>query len=184
MDAVPDEEEDGVAWYVWYLDDGTISGRVDDVLRFVDRMAVALGKIGLAVNPTKCVAFGPGIMGPNHIGPSWPAALPEKSPLRQMKVESFQPGNGLTVLGVPIDVGNSTTRADAAWDKAVERTQLLLTKLRALPDGQIRHCLVRYCLDACRVNHLMRSTKLNTGTVAAGRLCDALREAATDLVKG
>ena len=26
LDAVPDDEEDGVAWNVWYLDDGTISG--------------------------------------------------------------------------------------------------------------------------------------------------------------
>ena len=182
LDAVPDDEEQGVAWNVWYLDDGTISGRVDDVLRFVDRLAVALGKIGLVVNPSKCVAFGPGIMGPNHIGPSWPSGLPENSPLRQMKVESFEPGRGLTVLGVPIDVGNATVQADAAWDKAVERTRLLLTKLRALPDGQIRHCLVRYCLDACRVNHLMRSTKLETGRGAAEKLSNALREAATDLV--
>ena len=47
LDMVPDDAEQGVAWNVWYLDDGTISGRADDVMCFVDRLAVALGKIGL-----------------------------------------------------------------------------------------------------------------------------------------
>ena len=42
------------------------------------------------------------------------------------------------------------------WKDAVSRGLELVDRLRMLPDGQTRHCLLRFCLDACRVTHLMR----------------------------
>jgi hypothetical protein len=58
----------------------------------------------------------------------------------------------------------------------------MLGQLRRLPDGQIRHALLRHCLDACRVNHLMRSTPSPSSQLAMKALQDDLKVAVCDLL--
>ena len=89
---------------------------------------------------------------------------------------------GITVLGVPCDAKGSTTHADKTWTTVVSHTLDTLKKVRQVPEGQLRHCLIRYCLDACKVNHLMRATLLPTGNQSALDLSAALRSAACDML--
>ena len=87
-----------------------------------------------------------------------PEELSDDHPIRKIPVTPFGPSTGITFLGVPVDFPGSSVQAQGKWEKAVAGTLEMLDRLRLLPDGQLRHCLLRHCLDACRVQHLMRST--------------------------
>ena len=66
----------------------------------------------------------------------------------------------------------------------VGQTIQLLDRLRLFPTAWIRHVLLRYCLDGCKVVHLLRSTGGQKAPTAIQQLSDALRTAAGDLVGG
>ena len=103
-------------------------------------------------------------------------------PARAIQVLPFQENSGITLLGVPIDFPGSSNHTDRHWAATVDKTIALLNRLRLFPDSQIRHALLRYCLDACRVVHLQRSTDRRKAGSGPQRLSDALRVAAHDLV--
>ena len=68
------------------------------------------------------------------------------------------------------------------WGMAVDQTNLLLERLRAYPEGQVRHALLRYCLDACRVVHLLHSTEYEEAGDYPAILRARLQEAVQDLL--
>ena len=88
----------------------------------------------------------------------------------------------MTALGVPIDAPGMSVHADRVWDSAAAKTLHLLERLRDFPSAWIRHVLLRHCLDACKVMHLLRSTPIGSGASAVASLSDALRQALADLV--
>ena len=108
--------------------------------------------------------------------------LPPDHPLRLVTLIPFTPDHGVASLGLPVDFLGGSTQGGAMWAKEAEQTRVMLQKLRQLPDGQTRHCLLRHCLDACRVNHLMRGTAGHVGKEARSLLSDELRTAVGDLV--
>ena len=170
-------------WLTWYLDDGTIVGTVDQVSAYLEAVKPALAAVGLAINASKCLLWGPGAHKMDHAMEPALAAMPATSAIRQVPVVPFGISTGITSLGVPVDVkGDTYVTGRGKWWDAVHRAKELLAKLRLLPDGQIRHCLLRHCLDACRVTHLMRSTPWGAGYEAAECLSDELRVAVADLV--
>ena len=59
---------------------------------------------------------------------------------------------------------------------------MIIERLRAYPEGQVRKDLLRFCLDACRVVHLLRSTELEEAGQAPARLRAKLQEATQDLL--
>ena len=115
------------------------------------------------------------------MAPEW-ETLHAEHPLKKVQVVPFGPSKGICSLGVPVDVHGSAVESNRKWDEAVEKSLALLGRLRFFPDGQVRHCLLRYCLDACRVNHLMRSTPHAVGAASAAKLSSALSVALGDLV--
>ena len=124
----------------------------------------ALAPVGLQLNLAKCKLWGPGIQTISDPHPRYPPGLMSDHPSRMMPVIPFGGPQGITALGVPIDVPkgfperNSPDAPEclAVWGKAVGTTNLLLERLRAYPEGQVCHALLRYCLDGCRVVHLLR----------------------------
>ena len=68
------------------------------------------------------------------------------------------------------------------WGRAVEQTNLLLARLRAYPEGQVRQAILRYCLHACRVGHLLLSTEYEEAGVHLATLRARLQEAVQDLL--
>ena len=175
-------EEDNVPWVSWYLDDGTIIGSMDGVPAYVDKLVPALASIGLEVNPQKSRVWGPGAMMEGDLSDSLPDSMPLAHPMRLMPIVPFGPSAGVTVLGIPCDTPGSDSHARKKWASAVTNTTSVLDKLRRLPDGQLRHALVRHCLDACKVNHLMRATPHTSGAESVRTLSDALKVAVLDLI--
>ena len=169
-------------WCTWYLDNGTVVGSVDAVGDYLQALRPALESIGLHLNLSKTVAWGPGLQREGMpIAPEW-SLLRDDHPFKQVHVIPFGPSKGICSLGVPVDCQGSAVEGDRKWSEAVEKTLALLGRLRYFPDGQVRHCLLRYCLDACRVNHLMRSTPHSIGAGNAAKLSTALSVAVGDLV--
>ena len=169
-------------WECWYLDDGTIVGNPQDVFDYLGRLQVALSNVGLRLNLGKCQLWGPGVQGTNDMVPRYPAGLGLDHPGRAIPVIPFVENSGITLLGVPIDFPGSSHRTISHWAATVDQTLVLLNRLRLFPDGQVRHALLRFCLDACRVVHLQRSTVSGRAGEAPQRLSDALRTASEDLV--
>ena len=131
-------------WSCWYLDDGVLMGdpqRVQQVLTFLDNEGP---KVGLHLNRAKCVLWGPGA-----------DRVPERNTLL---VRSWERGEGITVLGLPVDRPGSTAQLSSAWSEAGEQLEKLSVILGKLPDPQVAHHILRASADGCRVNHLLRGT--------------------------
>ena len=171
-------EEDVLPWSCWYLDDGTLVGNLDTIGCFVQKLVPALSKIGLQVNLSKCTLWGPGVHREEDMNDALPDTWDTSHPLRTVPIVPYGPSKGITVLGVPCDAKGSTTHADRVWQEVVLKTTDTLAKLKLIPESQLQHCLLRYCLDACKVNHLMRSTLLETGVQPMQDLSEALQTAA------
>jgi len=172
-------DETSVEWATWYLDDGTIIGFPEAVGNYLASLIPALKDVGLDVNINKCQLWGPGTRSELQ---ATLMGLAGNHPLHHIPAVPFEPTVGITVLGVPVDVPGSLVAGVKKWDTATQATLELLKKLRKLPDGQLRHCLLRHCLDACRVTHLMCSKCHAAGAQAVPMLADALREAVGDVV--
>ena len=147
-----------------------------------EALVPVLTDMGLQVNFRKSVFWGPGMQLEGVMVGQIPGETPIGHPIRAIPVVPFGPSAGITLLGVPCDTPGSHMHASAKWEAAVQATSLILCRLRKLPDGQIRHALIGRCLDACKVNHLMRSMPQVAGVDAMGVLSDALKTAVIDLV--
>ena len=122
--------------------------------------------------------MGPGVHKEEDMSDLLPDTWDTSHPLRAVPTVPYGPSMGITVLGVPCDAKGSTAHADRIWSEVVQKTTDTLAKLKLIPEAQIQHCLLRYCLDACKVNHLMRSTSLDTGAEPIQDLSRALHSAA------
>ena len=140
--------------------------------------------MGLQLNAAKCKAWGPGLRRAGEPGPTYPADLPLDHVGRSIPVVPFDADSGITSLGVPIDAPGGCGYTAAVWDKVTGQTLQLLDRLRLFPTAWVRHVLLRFCLDGCKVMHLLRSTGGMKAPRAIQRLSDALRTAAGDLVGG
>jgi hypothetical protein len=134
----------GLLWQTWYLDDGIIIGDCAAVTSAFHQLQTDLERQGLCINPAKCELWGPG------------AAY--CTSLADVRLVPWDPKNGITVLGVPINFPGSSTQTSAAWDRATGSLQATLDKVTGLADAQTAHHLLRKCLDACKVNHLLRAS--------------------------
>ena len=61
-----------LAWESWYLDDGHIVGKVDQVLARLADLKKVLELHGLALNLAKCKLWGPGILSASQTEPQYP----------------------------------------------------------------------------------------------------------------
>lgn len=147
----------GLLWSSWYLDDGILvgePGRVQNTLATLETKAAA---IGLTLNRSKCVLWGPGA-----------ELVPERDTLL---VRSWHAGEGITVLGIPVDKPESTQALNLAWSEASATLDKVLDLIARLPDAQLGHHLLRSCADGCRVNHLLRASD-SYAIMDSVRLCD------------
>ena len=170
-----------LSWGAWYLDDGILVGSATQIMAAWDALGPSLGACGLEINPAKCNLWGPATTRPD-LPCALPDTVPAHHPIRQVPITHYGAGAGITVLGTPVDAPGCMDHTQAKWHQSVDGTLEVLRAMRGLPDGQIRHCILRHCLDACKVNHLMRTTAMSDAHVAASRLTNALKVAVTDLI--
>ena len=176
-------------WESWYLYDGHIVGSVPEVLAKLLDLKHALERVGLGLNLGKCRLWGPGFQVDQEGVPSLPPNLAPDHPSRCIPITPFGGASGITALGVPLDAPKGlrtdplvAPECEAKWQKAVGQTNLLLERLRLYPESQVRLTLLRYCLDACRVVHLLRSTQVEEAGTHPAFLRAKLQEAVQDLL--
>ena len=138
------QQTGGLVWSTWYLDDGLLVGSPEAIHHALIQLQTLGPTIGLSLNLQKCVLWGPGAKSvPGH---------------EQLTVPDWEKGEGITVLGIPVDHPDHPRATQAAWESAVSAMERLLGRLATVPDAQLVHHLLRSCVDACRVNHLLRAT--------------------------
>ena len=169
-------------WCTWYLDDGIAIGTAAEICRFWDTLVPALARVGLLINPRKCQLWGPGLELATNGLARLPAHAMPSAAMSDVPALPFVPGTGISVLGTPIHVAGDEAFANATWEKTVDSGISMLERLRLVADGQTRHGLVRHCLDACKVMHLLRATPLTSGAQPLSRFSAALQLTVTDLV--
>ena len=114
---------------VWYLDDGTLAGPCQDVLRGWEIIREEAAKIGLRVNLGKCELFAP------------QADLADLSSFPREFARC--PSDGFDLLGSPI---GSPAFCEAYVKKRVERIGKALSRLSLIDDPQIELLLMQSCL--------------------------------------
>ncbi len=70
----------------------------------------------------------------------------------------FVTNAGIKVLGVPVHHPERANFGKEMWAKALDNWEVLLGKVTAFRDTQIVHHLLRTCLSACKVTHLLRAS--------------------------
>jgi hypothetical protein len=100
--------------------------------------------MGITINTDKWKVWGP-------------APLPlDISALQDVPRVPWSPGSGLRVLGLPVEHPSSTSFRQQQLQQVVSHLQDACSLLGHLGDPQVLHLLLRYCLDACRVMHMLR----------------------------
>ena len=145
---------------VWYLDDGHLVGSPSALAKALEVIITKGATMGISVNTDKSKLWGPA-----HLPPDMHA-------LQDVPRVPWSPGSGLRVLGLPIEHPSSTSFRQHQLHQVVSHLQDACSLLGHLGDPQVQHLLLRYCLDACRVMHMLRGMDctallLEVGTASA-----------------
>ena len=171
-----------VSWEAWYLDDGLIVGSAQSVAHYASLLGPALRSVGLVLNQGKCTLWGPGAMGADDSGPHFPVCVLPNHPLHEVPIIPFDVSHGITVLGTPVSSSPAGEWVHGEWSKVCATAEVLLSRIRKVPEGHLQLTLLRSCADACRVNHLLRSTSFEAGTLAAAGLGESIRALLEEVV--
>ncbi len=82
--------------------------------------------------------------------------MSEDDPLFGIRILPFEASSGIQVLGAPIPRHGTTQFVRDRAESVVAQNDRACRLVSLFLDTQIQHCLLRYCLDACRVNYLLR----------------------------
>ena len=130
---------------VWYLDDGTIAGDTQSVLRDFTNIMKAAESHGLEVNATKCELF--------LIRPSQSSHLNTLNSFNEIKsgvklVKSHE----LTLLGAPI----LPEAIEGVLSKKIEDLKLMASRLNEI-DPHSALFLVRHCFGIPKLTYFLRT---------------------------
>ena len=126
----------------YYLDDGAQAGSLSSLASAVSKLEPAAAAVGLKLNRAKCKLWGPGPLSPDDI----------PSELRGIPWVSWTAG--VKVLGTPVGRA-SFVRSELS--AVADKLQVALEKLECLGDPQAASHILRSCLGAAKVVHLLRT---------------------------
>ena len=125
----------GIEWQVLYLDDGVLVGEPSALQNALHQLTNRFQKLGLQVNLLKCKTWSPqGVVSGCPI-----PAVDWSTPRSVLRTPFGSTGAVAQFL--------SETRA---------KHHALLQRLALLPDPQVALALLRYCLGAQKIKHLLR----------------------------
>ncbi|KAF0301453.1 Ubiquitin carboxyl-terminal hydrolase 37 [Amphibalanus amphitrite] len=133
----------------WYLDDGTLGGKVSTICADLKELTTDMAKIGLDINPAKCEIILPS------------TATDEQRVSAVGKIHQLLPrapvvpDAELTVLGAPI----TDTAARAVMAKKMEELDLMIERLHHL-DAHSAFFLLCNCLWLPKLQYLLRAAPL------------------------
>ena len=130
----------GLALNVWFLDDGTLIGKTDDV-RAAERIIREEGQaLGMDINHDKCELW-------------WPSHNPRMH-LFPAKIKRV-PTAGVELLGCALGAASFVA---AHLEKRVGKAEAALEELALFEDGQVELLLLRSCLGLPKLGYSMRTT--------------------------
>ena len=104
---------------------------------------------GTANQPKKCEVWGP-------------AADKVSNAFRDITLTKWTPSSGIVNLGVPISYPQHVSYLTEHWNGINKTLQEAIDTVTLVSDCQTAHTLLRFCIDGCRVNHLLRSADCYT----------------------
>jgi hypothetical protein len=125
----------GTDWQVWYLDDGVLIGEPEALLNALHHINLGFQELGMQVNLAKCKMWSPRGLSTDNA------------------VQFLDWNSPKAVLGTPF--GSDAAIAQFLADVR-SKHHALLQRLAKFPDPQVGLSLLRYCLGAQKVNHLLR----------------------------
>jgi len=149
---------------VWYLDDGTIIGSVEDVHKVFELIQAEGPALGLHLNVKK-----------NEIW--WPnRASPDPFPADVDRVDNA----GVKLLGAPIGTKAFTT--DFVQKKLVALNEVHQL-LREVDNAQVEFALFRGCLAYNKINHLLRTCPPDLLEEALAKFDEQFQNMVADLAR-
>ena len=164
-------------WGGWYLDDAHILGTLDQLHRAITLVEVRGRALGLQLNLSKCVLWGPAVTDNNANG-RLPPSVDPSSPLHRTHLVPFGLHTGIRALGVPVCHPGNLSDSDFAhdtWRKRVDAVQRMCDALGEIPEAHIQFTLLRMCLSAAKVMDLLRAAPFLQAGVECARFSALLR---------
>ena len=151
---------------VWYLDDGTLCGAAQDLLKALLIIEEDGPSRGLLLNRSKSLQFIPkDVQDPYN-------PLPSEIPLTRV---------GFSLLGSPI---GPASFCESIVAKRVDKIRAAVSKLWDLQDSQIEATLLRSCLSLPKFNFVLRTCPFPLIQHSILAFDDLMRESLSDLVGG
>ena len=107
--------------------------------------------------------------------------IPEATPAALQGIPFTTFDQGAAVLKVPV---GSSTAIRRSLSAKIEELDKLLAKLKALDCPMKKILLLRSCLGACRINHLLRVLDFDDGKVLAAGAAKLIRGTFEDVMGG
>ena len=96
--------------------------------------------------------------------------------LAGIPITPFAANTRITVLGIPVCHPEGDGHAKGIWTRRLAAVQKACDVLGQLPSSHVQFTLLRLCLDACKVNDLLRACHLTAASTEVTRLTGALRD--------
>ena len=164
--------------HFWYLDDGTLVGDVTSLRECLRHLVPRLAAVGSIVDLEKTHMWGPGVPHRDFLG-----QLEPSDPLFGIPIIPYDESSGVSVLGCPIPKPGTVQFVRDCAESTVAQNDTACRLLSLFPDCQIQHALLRHCLDACRVNYLLRVCPLGPLDDIWDRADGVLRSTLDSIIK-
>lgn len=149
----------------WYLDDGTMVGSKEDILKALEVLEREGREIGLEINPSKCVVWAPGV-DPNFDG--FPPAFVRAT-------------DGIKSLGVPV---GSEAMSEHMLQKKLKEILEMIKNIETLATLQQRLLLLQACSLFPKLCHILRSVPGAKIPTMLNKAEEALYNAVSSFVGG
>jgi hypothetical protein len=147
----------------WYIDDGTLIGSSEAVLRALEILSTEGPAIGVHVNLSKCELL----------------ALSSTSDLTDFPAQISREEGGVELLGA--FVGGIQELTDAYVNSRVDKIEEIVSKLDSLKNLQAKYIILRQCALYAKFNFPMRVTHPSLYPTAKLRYDMILRESISSL---
>ena len=155
----------GTTWAHWYLGDGTQAGPVESLAAALEVLEPKAAEIGLRLNRSKCKLCGPGAELHADDDAMFPALV---------GIPRVPWSAGLKVLGTP--VGRAPyVRSQLA--EVADKLAAALDQLQCLGCPQSSSLILRSCLGASKIVHLLRTASFPEAGILASQVRSNLKSA-------
>ena len=153
---------------VWFLDDGTLGGEVNEICANLKKIIPSMAAIGLVINPDKCEIVAPA----GEVGYASITKIQQLLPGASVLSEGRQ-----NVLGAPL----SEAAAERVLQEKKEDLERMIKRLKHM-DAHTSLFLLQKSIWLPRLQYLLRATPIYKQKTILADIDNVLRLAVTDLL--